>query len=69
MGLILYILYQKLFTDNAVLGWASTMSVGALPYRADRDWLLRDGYFAAQYCSPPEPIVQKAYISTDEPHS
>ena len=26
--LILYILYQKLFTDNAILGWASTMSVG-----------------------------------------
>lgn len=28
LGLILYILYQKLFTDNAVLGWASTISVG-----------------------------------------
>lgn len=27
-GLILYILHQKLFTDNAILGWASTMSVG-----------------------------------------
>ena len=27
-GLIFYILYQKLFTDNAILGWASTMSVG-----------------------------------------
>lgn len=26
--LILYIVYQKLFTDNAILGWASTMSVG-----------------------------------------
>lgn len=26
--LIFYILYQKLFTDRAVLGWASTMSVG-----------------------------------------
>lgn len=26
--LIFYILYQKLFTDNAILGWASTMSVG-----------------------------------------
>lgn len=26
--LILYIIYQKLFTDNAILGWASTMSVG-----------------------------------------
>jgi glycosyltransferase involved in cell wall biosynthesis len=28
MGVILYILYQKLFTDNAILGWASTISVG-----------------------------------------
>lgn len=27
VGLIGYILYQKLFTDNAILGWASTMSV------------------------------------------
>lgn len=27
-ALIGYILYQKLFTDNAILGWASTMSVG-----------------------------------------
>ena len=27
-ALILYILYQKLFTDNAIVGWASTMSVG-----------------------------------------
>lgn len=26
--LIFYILYQKLFTDQAILGWASTMSVG-----------------------------------------
>ena len=26
--LILYILYQKFFTDNAILGWASTISVG-----------------------------------------
>lgn len=26
--LIFYILYEKLFTDNAILGWASTMSVG-----------------------------------------
>ena len=28
LGLIVYILYQKIFTDNAILGWASTMSVG-----------------------------------------
>ena len=27
-GLIVYILYQKIFTNNAILGWASTMSVG-----------------------------------------
>lgn len=27
-GLILYILHQKLFTDQAIPGWASTMSVG-----------------------------------------
>ena len=26
--LIFYILYEKLFTDDAILGWASTMSVG-----------------------------------------
>lgn len=28
VGLIGYIFYLKLFTDNAILGWASTMSVG-----------------------------------------
>ncbi len=28
LGLILYILYQKIFTDHAIVGWASTMSVG-----------------------------------------
>lgn len=28
LALIGYILYQKLFTNNAILGWASTMSVG-----------------------------------------
>jgi polyisoprenyl-phosphate glycosyltransferase len=28
VGLMGYIFYQKLFTDNAILGWASTMSVG-----------------------------------------
>ena len=27
-ALIFYILYQKLFTNQAILGWASTMSVG-----------------------------------------
>ena len=27
-ALIFYILYQKLFTNNAIVGWASTMSVG-----------------------------------------
>ena len=27
-ALILYILYEKLFTNDAILGWASTMSVG-----------------------------------------
>ncbi len=27
VGLIGYIFYQKLFTDNAILGWASTMSI------------------------------------------
>lgn len=26
--LILYVLYKKIFTDEAILGWASTMSVG-----------------------------------------
>lgn len=28
VGLMGYIFYQKLFTDNAILGWASTMLVG-----------------------------------------
>ncbi|WPP49603.1 glycosyltransferase [Catalinimonas niigatensis] len=28
VGLIGYIFYQKFFTDDAILGWASTMSVG-----------------------------------------
>ncbi len=28
LGLILYTLYQKIFTDDAIIGWASTISVG-----------------------------------------